>query len=66
MARISYINATCVYAGASVPSVAGLSLDIADGEFMVLVGPPGSAKSRFTIDASAAHCFSPTTGERLN
>jgi multiple sugar transport system ATP-binding protein len=45
MARISYINATCVYPGASVPSVAGLSLDIADGEFMVLVGPSGSGKS---------------------
>jgi multiple sugar transport system ATP-binding protein len=45
MATISYINATCVYPGASAPSVDNLSLDVADGEFMVLVGPSGSGKS---------------------
>jgi multiple sugar transport system ATP-binding protein len=45
MATISYIDATCVYEGASAPAVAELSLDVEDGEFMVLVGPSGSGKS---------------------
>jgi multiple sugar transport system ATP-binding protein len=45
MATISYINATCVYPGASAPSVDDLNLDVQDGEFMVLVGPSGSGKS---------------------
>jgi multiple sugar transport system ATP-binding protein len=45
MATISYINATCVYPGASAPSVDNLSLDVADGEFMVLVGPSGCGKT---------------------
>jgi hypothetical protein len=45
MARISYIDATCIYQGATAPSVAELSLDVQDGEFMVLVGPSGSGKS---------------------
>jgi multiple sugar transport system ATP-binding protein len=45
MATISYIDATCIYQGATAPSVADLSLDVQDGEFMVLVGPSGSGKS---------------------
>jgi multiple sugar transport system ATP-binding protein len=45
MATISYIDATCVYPGASAPSVDELSLEVEDGEFMVLVGPSGSGKS---------------------
>ncbi|MDE3134343.1 MAG: sn-glycerol-3-phosphate ABC transporter ATP-binding protein UgpC [Acidobacteriota bacterium] len=45
MATISYINATCVYPGASAASVDDLSLEVQDGEFMVLVGPSGSGKS---------------------
>ena len=45
MASISYIDATCVYEGAGAPAVAELSLDVRDGEFMVLVGPSGSGKS---------------------
>ena len=45
MATISYINATCVYPGASAPSVDDLNLEVHDGEFMVLVGPSGSGKS---------------------
>jgi multiple sugar transport system ATP-binding protein len=45
MATISYINATCVYPGASAPSVDNLNLEVSDGEFMVLVGPSGSGKS---------------------
>lgn len=39
MAKISYIDATCIYEGATAPSVPELSLDVEDGEFMVLVGP---------------------------
>jgi multiple sugar transport system ATP-binding protein len=45
MATISYIGATCVYEGMTAPAVAELSLDVEDGEFMVLVGPSGSGKS---------------------
>jgi multiple sugar transport system ATP-binding protein len=45
MAAVSYVDATCIYPGATIPSVDGLNLDIADGEFMVLVGPSGSGKS---------------------
>ncbi|MGH2908497.1 MAG: ABC transporter ATP-binding protein [Solirubrobacteraceae bacterium] len=45
MASISYIDATCVYEGATAPAVDALSLDVQDGEFMVLVGPSGSGKS---------------------
>jgi multiple sugar transport system ATP-binding protein len=45
MASISYIEATCVYDGATAPAVNALSLEVQDGEFMVLVGPSGSGKS---------------------
>jgi multiple sugar transport system ATP-binding protein len=45
MASISYDKATCVYPGATRPSVDSLDLDIADGEFLVLVGPSGCGKS---------------------
>src|SRR4029077_1159153 len=34
-----------VFAKGSPPAVAGLDLDIADGEIMVLVGPSGSGKT---------------------
>ena len=45
MAEVSYVNATCLYPGNPVPAVDELSLDVKDGEFMVLVGPSGSGKS---------------------
>jgi multiple sugar transport system ATP-binding protein len=45
MATVDYVNATCVYPGATAPSVDSLDLDLKDGEFMVLVGPSGSGKS---------------------
>src|ERR1700761_6645133 len=45
MASVSYVNATCLYPGNPVPAVDELSLDVGDGEFMVLVGPSGSGKS---------------------
>ncbi|MBA8794826.1 multiple sugar transport system ATP-binding protein [Friedmanniella endophytica] len=45
MAAVSFVDATRVYPGADHPSVDKLSLEIGDGEFMVLVGPSGCGKS---------------------
>jgi multiple sugar transport system ATP-binding protein len=45
MAEVSYVDATCLYPGNPIPAVDSLSLDVKDGEFMVLVGPSGSGKS---------------------
>ena len=45
MAAITYENATVQYPGAERPSVNALDLEIADGEFLVLVGPSGCVKS---------------------
>ncbi|MDT5081699.1 MAG: multiple sugar transport system ATP-binding protein [Mycobacterium sp.] len=45
MASIEFRNAQRWYSGAAEPAVAGLDLDIVDGEFMVLVGPSGCGKS---------------------
>jgi multiple sugar transport system ATP-binding protein len=45
MATVDYVDATCIYPGATAPSVNKLNLDLQDGEFMVLVGPSGSGKS---------------------
>src|SRR4051795_1898450 len=45
MAEVEYVNASCIYPGATAPSVDSLNLGIEDGEFMVLVGPSGSGKS---------------------
>jgi multiple sugar transport system ATP-binding protein len=44
MARIELDHVTKVYPG-GVPAINDLSLDIGDGDFMVLVGPSGSGKS---------------------
>ncbi|GAB4010921.1 ABC transporter ATP-binding protein [Nocardioides ultimimeridianus] len=45
MASITFEKARCLYPGAEEPAVAGLDLQIEDGEFMVLVGPSGCGKS---------------------
>ncbi len=45
MASVNYEKASCVYPGATSPSVDELDLQIGDGEFMVLVGPSGCGKS---------------------
>jgi multiple sugar transport system ATP-binding protein len=61
MASISYIDATCVYEGSNTPALDGLSLDVENGEFMVLVGPSGSGKS--TALRMLAGLESATAGE---
>ncbi|MBO0868985.1 MAG: sn-glycerol-3-phosphate ABC transporter ATP-binding protein UgpC [Micromonosporaceae bacterium] len=45
MATVTYQNATRIYPGSTTPAVDSLSLEIGDGEFLVLVGPSGCGKS---------------------
>ena len=45
MATVTYKEATRIYPGSDHPAVDKLSLEIGDGEFMVLVGPSGCGKS---------------------
>src|SRR3954454_8952513 len=45
MTEVRYDEATRTYEGADIAAVDRLSLDIADGELLVLVGPSGSGKS---------------------
>ncbi len=45
MATVTFDNATRVYPGGDRPAVDALSLEVGDGEFMVLVGPSGCGKS---------------------
>ncbi|OMH31545.1 ABC transporter ATP-binding protein [Tersicoccus sp. Bi-70] len=45
MATVRFDNTTRIYPGSEKPSVDKLSLDIEDGEFLVLVGPSGCGKS---------------------
>jgi multiple sugar transport system ATP-binding protein len=45
VARVSVQDVTMRYPGADEPAVAGLSLDVADREFFVLLGPSGCGKS---------------------
>jgi multiple sugar transport system ATP-binding protein len=45
MASVTFKEAQRWYPGADKPAVPGISLEIGDGEFMVLVGPSGCGKS---------------------
>ena len=45
MATVTFDKAQRWYPGADKPAVPGISLEIGDGEFMVLVGPSGCGKS---------------------
>jgi multiple sugar transport system ATP-binding protein len=63
MTAVRYVEATRTYKGTEAPAVDSLSLDIADGELLVLVGPSGSGKSTALrmlaglepLDAGAIH-----------
>jgi multiple sugar transport system ATP-binding protein len=63
MTEVRYVDATRTYPGTDSPAVDSLSLDIADGELLVLVGPSGSGKSTALrmlaglepLDAGAVH-----------
>ena len=45
MATVTYDHATRTYPKSDRPAVDDLSLEIQDGEFLVLVGPSGCGKS---------------------
>ena len=45
MAEVRFDRASRIYPGTEIPAVSELSLDIPDGELLVLVGPSGSGKS---------------------
>ncbi|GAA3667186.1 diacetylchitobiose ABC transporter ATP-binding protein MsiK [Arthrobacter ginkgonis] len=45
MATVTFDQATRLYPGTGRPAVDGLTLEIQDGEFLVLVGPSGCGKS---------------------
>ena len=45
MAAVRFDKASRIYPGTEAPAVSELSLDIPDGELLVLVGPSGSGKS---------------------
>jgi multiple sugar transport system ATP-binding protein len=63
MTGVRYVEATRTYPGTDSPAVDSLSLDIADGELLVLVGPSGSGQSTALrmlaglepLDAGAVH-----------
>ena len=63
MTEVRYVEATRTYPGTDAPAVDRLSIDIADGELLVLVGPSGSGKSTALrmlaglepLDAGAIH-----------
>jgi len=45
MSTVAYVGASRFYPGSDTPAVDQLDLEIAHGEFLVLVGPSGSGKS---------------------
>ncbi len=63
MAEVQFKEASRIYAGSETPAVDRLSIDIPDGELLVVVGPSGSGKSTALrmlaglefIDAGSVH-----------
>ncbi|WP_416260851.1 sn-glycerol-3-phosphate ABC transporter ATP-binding protein UgpC [Gibbsiella quercinecans] len=47
MAHVSIRNVSKIYPGSNTPSVHNLSLEVGDGELVVIVGPSGCGKSTF-------------------
>ena len=45
MATVTFENASRIYPGSTTPAVNNLTLEVKDGEFLVLVGPSGCGKS---------------------
>jgi len=45
MATVVFENASRIYPGSTTPAVNNLTLEVKDGEFLVLVGPSGCGKS---------------------
>ena len=54
MADVRFEQATRIYPGTDAPAVDALDLEIADGEFMVLVGPSGLRQDDRAADARRA------------
>ncbi|WP_138469988.1 ABC transporter ATP-binding protein [Poseidonocella sp. HB161398] len=61
MAQVSLAGIGKTYEGAGANTIAGLDLDVQDGEFLVLVGPSGCGKS--TTLRMIAGLEEPTAGE---
>ena len=62
MAKVTFEKVNITYPGASAPTVKDLDLELADGEFRVLVGPSGCGKST-TLRALAG--LEPTSSGRI-
>ena len=60
MAEVRFENVRKVYSRGDAPAVEGFSLEVRDGEFLVLVGPSGCGKS--TSLRMVAGLESPTSG----
>ena len=60
MAEVRFENVVKVYSRGDTPAVADFTLDVRDGEFLVLVGPSGCGKS--TSLRMVAGLETPTSG----
>ncbi len=63
MAQVSFSNVSYTYPGFATPAVDRLSLMVADGEFLSVVGPSGGGKT--TVLRLLSGLVKPTSGEIL-